>query len=234
MDYVLQPTLWPEFSNKNNNMPVYAENDCQPYKHEFTSQTFSVLIKEALHFHSKTPLITLPPSVFSGGGIYALYYQPKDNAFGPYSKLCVKTPIYVGKAVNPGWRTSRTKTQDTQPLYKRLREHASSISSTNLDVNHFVCQFTILKDIDLIVPVEAEMIRTYSPLWNTVVDGFGNHDPGNGRRNQAKSFWDILHPGRNWANKCKGVSSKTKEDILSEIANFSFQQSLLEEKDEVN
>lgn len=45
------------------------------------------------------------------------------------------------------------------------------------------------------------------PLWNTVVDGFGNHDPGKGRYEQAKSDWDVIHPGRAWAEKCKGAHS---------------------------
>lgn len=46
---------------------------------------------------------------------------------------------------------------------------------------------------------ESLLIGRFSPIWNTVVDGFGNHDPGSGRRNQARSRWDVLHPGRNWA-----------------------------------
>jgi hypothetical protein len=66
----------------------------------------------------------------------------------------------------------------------------------------------ILTDIesDLVVPVEAELIRRYAPLWNTVIDGFGNHDPGRGRYDQAKSEWDVLHPGRPWAERLRGES----------------------------
>lgn len=40
---------------------------------------------------------------------------------------------------------------------------------------------------DLVVPVEAELIRKYRPLWNTIIDGFGNHLAGSGRYNQARS-----------------------------------------------
>jgi hypothetical protein len=52
--------------------------------------------------------------------------------------------------------------------------------------------------------VEAGLIRKFGPLWNTVIDGFGNHTPGEGRFNQARSGWDVLHPGRAWAKKCVG------------------------------
>jgi len=68
----------------------------------------------------------------------------------------------------------------------------------------------------LIGTVEASLIRHYKPIWNTKIDGFGNHDPGSGRYNQAKSEWDIIHPGRVWAEKLKGDSpdqSKVEERI---------------------
>jgi len=57
---------------------------------------------------------------------------------------------------------------------------------------------------DLISTVEAELIRRYNPLWNSTIDGFGNHDPGSGRYAQAPSEWNVLHPGRAWATKLTG------------------------------
>jgi Eco29kI restriction endonuclease len=54
------------------------------------------------------------------------------------------------------------------------------------------------------------------PLWNSALDGFGNHDPGNGRYNQAKSDWDVIHPGRAWADRCKGVAAD-KPAIIARI-----------------
>jgi hypothetical protein len=52
----------------------------------------------------------------------------------------------------------------------------------------------------LFVPMaERLMIQTYRPLWNLLIDGFGNHDPGGGRYDQERSRWDTLHPGRHWA-----------------------------------
>ena len=66
---------------------------------------------------------------------------------------------------------------------------------------------------DLVVPAEAELIRRYGPLWNSVIDGFGNHDPGSGRYNQAKSEWDVLHPGRPWADRLMGKSPHLEEIV---------------------
>jgi len=30
-------------------------------------------------------------------------------------------------------------------------------------------------------------------VWNVVIDGFGNHDPGAGRYNGERTRWDTLH-----------------------------------------
>jgi len=57
---------------------------------------------------------------------------------------------------------------------------------------------------DMIGTIEAALIRCYTPVWNSSIDGFGNHDPGKGRYNQSKSDWDVLHPGRSWAYKRQG------------------------------
>ena len=68
----------------------------------------------------------------------------------------------------------------------------------------------------MISTVEARLINLHKPLWNSCIDGFGNHDPGKGRYQQAKSDWDVIHPGRYFASKCKGIPSK-KSLILSNI-----------------
>ena len=51
---------------------------------------------------------------------------------------------------------------------------------------------------------ETLVINMFSPLWNVIIDGFGNHDPGSGRYAQKKSAWDVLHGGRHWAEKLTG------------------------------
>jgi len=72
---------------------------------------------------------------------------------------------------------------------------------------------------DLIIPVEAELIRRYQPPWNAVIDGFGNHDPGAGRYDQARSEWDVLHPGRTWVERSRGQSPRP-EDVIAKLQQF--------------
>ena len=79
-------------------------------------------------------------------------------------------------------------------------------------------QLVIFEDAgsDMISTIEAALIKLNRPLWNTAVDGFGNHDPGSGRYEQAKSEWDVIHEGRAWANKCKGTHAE-RAIIISKI-----------------
>jgi len=62
---------------------------------------------------------------------------------------------------------------------------------------------------------ERFLIEHYRPVWNTVVDGFGNHAPGRGRASMKRPRWDILHPGRPWAQKWK--PAETAEQIIAEL-----------------
>ncbi len=161
----------------------------------------------------------LPPEPFYGAGIYAIYY---NGDFPPYKKISIKQlrgkeaiPIYVGKAVPPGARKGGFGL-DEKPgdvLYKRLKEHAQSIEQTNnLKREDFLCRYLVVDDIW--IPLgESLLIEKYKPLWNNIIDGFGNHDPGSGRHGQQKSLWDVLHPGRQWAEKLKS-SNKNQEEIV--------------------
>jgi hypothetical protein len=178
------------------------------------------MVSEAIEFFNETPAHELPPPTrFIGTGVYALYYIGNLDLYFKIAELNredLTQPIYVGKAVPRGWRTARSQETDEPALYRRLREHFRSIrDANNLDVEDFFCRFMLLGNIesDLVVPVEAELIRRYTPLWNSVIDGFGNHDPGSGRYNQAKSEWDILHPGRVWAERLRGDSPNLQEVI---------------------
>ena len=190
--------------------------------HVFRSPKFRSVVEEAVGFFAQTPLQLLPPHTrFVGGGVYALYYLGENELYAELSELnrrdCTH-PLYVGKAVPPGWRTGRTRLSTTPDSYQRLREHTRSLRQTeNLRVGDFQCRFVIFNDVesDLIVPVEASLIRHHKPLWNMVVDGFGNHDPGKGRYNQAKSEWDVLHPGRLWAERLTGVAPELNEIIAN-------------------
>jgi hypothetical protein len=166
------------------------------------------------------PIFPLPPDPFIGAGIYAIYYEgtftlydeiAKNNKDGMYS-----WPIYVGKAVPAGARKGGfgLDTDPGQVLYKRLEEHSNSINqATNLDLVDFRCRYLVVDDI-WIPLAESLLIEMLSPLWNKKIDGFGNHDPGSGRHNQQRSAWDMIHPGRPWAEKLKLL--KTDNDALRE------------------
>lgn len=174
------------------------------------------------------PLIPLPPGKrFTGAGLYAIYYVgsfPVYQGISPPTQPAGAVPIYVGRARPPGARQGAVEGVDvTTPepvLFDRLREHATSIQKVeehaatigtdNLSLSDFVCRYLVADDIW--VPLgEALLIGHYRPVWNVVVDGFGNHDPGSGRRNQARSAWDELHPGRRWATRLPPQRRTTQE-----------------------
>lgn len=200
--------------------------DFDPRLHTFGSQPFQSVVHEAIEFLNQTPIQILPPALqFVGAGVYALYYVGDFDLYGKIAKANQShytQPIYVGKAVPPGWRTARASESETPDLYRRLREHGRGIQqASSLKMDEFRCRFEILSgsESDLIATIEAALIRQYTPLWNTVIDGFGNHDPGSGRYDQAPSEWDILHPGRPWAERLRG-EAPVLYDLIDKIQRF--------------
>lgn len=197
--------------------------------HVYTSPNFAGVIQDTIRFFNTTPVYSIPPlERFHGTGVYALYCLAKTELYSgyyPINKIVCSIPIYVGKAVPKGWRQARAIPNDNVAnfeLYNRLRQHAHNLESVDgIDPDEFRCRFMILEnqESDLISTVEAALIRQYQPLWNTVVDGFGNHDPGKGRYNQAKSDWDVYYPGRKWAEKCQGKASE-RHDIAARISLY--------------
>lgn len=166
------------------------------------------------------------PERFTGTGVYALYYTGKYRVYARYgelNRLSYNYPIYVGKAVPKGWRQSRASDRPgaaASELHNRIKEHSRNIAAGNgIKVSDFSCRFVIFEDAgsDMIGTIEAALVKLNRPLWNTVVDGFGNHTPGVGRFEQAKSQWDVLHPGRAWAERCKGVPPQ-EDLIMKQIA----------------
>ncbi|MBA3531048.1 MAG: Eco29kI family restriction endonuclease [Ardenticatenales bacterium] len=188
-------------------------SDLELSKHIFHSPAFEDVVNEAVEFFIKTPPYPLPPSAkFLGAGVYALYFVGQAGIYAPLGRLnqsTIRIPIYVGKTSPTGWRTGRglATAGEAGNVYRRLNEHAKSVqASSTLNVRDFVYRFIILAgpESGLIGGIEAALIRKYSPLWNSHIDGFGNHDPGSGRYNQSPSEWDILHPGRTWATRLTG------------------------------
>lgn len=164
----------------------------------------------------------LPPEPFIGAGVYAIYYIGSFSAYEQLSKVnCdgkFHCPIYVGKAVPPGARKGGLglDVDHGQALYKRLAEHAESVKATsNLDIADFFCRFLVVDDI-WIPLAESMLIERFKPVWNRVLDGFGNHDPGKGRHQGMMPQWDCLHPGRAWAERlqpCANTSDQLAERV---------------------
>lgn len=161
---------------------------------------------------------------FEGAGIYAIYYR---GDFPAYEVIAQKNqgqnciaPIYVGKAVPKGSRKGGDL--DINPgkvLCNRLTQHKRSIEYThNLNIVDFYCRYLIVDDIW--IPLgESLLIAKFHPLWNKLIDGFGNHDPGKGRHAGLRPRWDVLHPGRPWADKCR-IRDETAEQIIGEVRDY--------------
>jgi hypothetical protein len=162
-------------------------------------------VAEALLLRPVVPLSATAGLI--GAGVYAIYYT---GNFAPYAPVVAKNrdgafcqPIYVGKAVPKGARKGGL-TFDASTgtaMRDRLRTHAKTISEAqNIDLLDF--QFRSLVVDDVWIPLgENMMIEQFQPIWNRVIDGFGNKTPGARRFTQHRSLWDVLHPGRKFAEK---------------------------------
>ncbi len=134
----------------------------------------------------------LPPQErFIAAGIYAIYYNGPFKFYAPLvernraaaKRGLAQAPIYIGKAVPAGARKGGVGLGDSPGLvlYNRLCEHADSIQEANstLNLDHFRCRYLAVEDIW--IPLgESMLIDMFNPLWNKVLDGFGNHDAGKG------------------------------------------------------
>jgi len=194
-------------------------NDPAPYN-PLDKGNLGRSVAEALLGRKPHPLGKLEP--FQGAGIYAIYYS---GNFPAYEKVASRNqgggfeaPIYVGKAIPAGGRKGGVGlAANTRALFNRLSEHAESVRATQLDIADFACRYLVVDDIW--IPLgESLLIAKFSPIWNTFIDGFGNHDPGNGRYQGMRPRWDVLHPGRAWAEKCK-PRQESAEQIARDVEN---------------
>ena len=168
---------------------------------------------------------SLPPNPFIGAGVYALYYTGLFSAYGRLAEINrdghFRCPIYVGKAVPPGARKGGLglEVEHGQAMYKRLSEHAESVKSAqNLNIADFYCRFLAVDDI-WIPLAESMLIERFKPVWNRILDGFGNHDPGKGRYQGMMPQWDCLHPGRAWAKRLQPCAN-TAEQLEERVSKY--------------
>jgi hypothetical protein len=163
----------------------------------------------------------LPPGTrFPGAGIYTIYYRGDFELYRPLSGLNAREwrhPIYVGSvgsASSPGGRKGCEFSDElprTRALFNRLAQHAETIAQAkNLDIGDFRCRYLVVDEIWVRL-AESLLISNFRPLWNVVVDGFGNHDPGAGRHQGKRPSWDTLHPGRAWAERLQPGALSVEE-----------------------
>ncbi|MBS9535097.1 Eco29kI family restriction endonuclease [Mycobacterium sp. M1] len=189
-------------------------------------ENLAVSTANALLTTDPTPLGGVPQ--FYGAGVYAIYY---GGTLPMYSLLTTATvydtavPIYVGKAVPKGGRKGVAVEHGTKSraLSGRLGEHARSVTqATNLDIADFTCRWLVVEPIW--IPLgESVVISRFAPVWNVMVDGFGNHDPGAGRRAGVRSRWDTLHPGRPWAPLFP-ERPESADDIAADVTEYLVQR----------
>jgi hypothetical protein len=164
-------------------------------EHPLAMKPYNPLEKENLGKSVADSLIKQKPvplgsvARFSGAGVYAIYYT---GEFDTYQKLRdwntsvadLKVPIYVGKAVPTGGRKGNIDPEVSAKgaaLFSRLDEHRKSIEqASNLEIADFWCRYLVVDDVW--IPLgESLLIQRHRPIWNSLIDGFGNHDPGSGR-----------------------------------------------------
>jgi hypothetical protein len=169
-----------------------------------------------------TPIGDVPR--FNGAGVYAIYYSGTFPAYTPLAEMnrdLPQVPIYVGKAVPQGGRRGIDVLAHGQTfaLGDRIREHAVSLRAvSNLDVSDFSTRWLAVEDIW--IPLgESALIRRCRPVWNALLDGFGNHDPGRGRSAGVRSRWDTLHPGRTWSAKYP-ERTETAQEIDQDVREY--------------
>jgi len=135
----------------------------------------------------------LPPEEpFEGSGVYAIYYRGNFQAYSKLVEANPVPPIYVGKADPKGARKGGSQALGGRELYLRLRQHSKSIEQVeNLQVQDFTCRYLVL------VPVwttlaEQFLVEQFQPVWNVVIDGFGDRDPDAGQRADETPVADAI------------------------------------------
>lgn len=169
------------------------------------SEPYNPLDKLNLARSIEVELLSRPKQPFGalgglhGAGVYAIYYTGAFVAYAPIADG--GRPIYVGKAIPKGGRKGGLTANAAvgRSLQDRLRQHASSIDqAANLELSDFQVRALVVDDIW--IPLgENMLIESFQPVWNVVIDGFGNKTPGTRRATQYRSPWDVLHPGRSFA-----------------------------------
>lgn len=179
---------------------------------------FGIFAAVALIGQDRLPLSSVGDAKFYGSGIYAIYYKGTLPLYAIIADT--ETPIYVGKA-DPSSGAARSPQEQGIQLANRLDEHRKNIEKAeNLDIADFDFRHLVVAS-GWQAAAESALIALFRPIWNKetqILLGFGKHgDSGETRRNK-RSPWDVLHPGRAWAQSGQLEDSKSPEQIEAEVS----------------
>jgi hypothetical protein len=180
-----------------------------------------VVLEQPLH-----PLGDVPS--FKGAGVYVIYYTGDHKLYTTISSknrdLKWGQPIYIGEAARKGARKGGVLAEGPPgpALSARLKNHAQSIREVeDLEIGDFWCRYLVIEDF--FIPLcESLLIDRYTPVWNKVVDGFGNKTLGVNRTGkQAISMWDLLHKGRTGVGTgARAREPKTRDGVARRVQDF--------------
>jgi len=170
---------------------------------------------------------------FYGSGVYAIYYK---GDFAPYAPLSgTETPIYVGQAA-PGLSNAREPIDQGEKLAKRLSEHRKNIqkATSTLDINDFEYRALVVQS-GWETAAEDYLIHLFKPIWNSetkILYGLGKHGDDAKTRQNKRSPWDTLHPGRGWAAK-SAEDARTEPQIREDLDTHFNATKIYSELDDV-
>ena len=180
-----------------------------------------VVLEQPVH-----PLGDVPS--FKGAGVYIIYYTG-DHPL--YTMISAKNrdnkwdqPIYIGEAARKGARKGGVLAEGPPgpAIWGRLKNHAQSIREVqDLEIGDFWCRYLAIEDF--FIPLcESLLIDRYTPVWNKVVDGFGNKTLGINRKvRQAISMWDLLHQGRKGAGtSARKKEPRTRDEVIQRVHDY--------------
>jgi len=186
--------------------PPWAEPD---FFDPLSTRQLTATICERFEEQALVRYDSQPPASFEGAGLYALYYVGDSvELYEPLRDYPI--PVYVGSAQSHNSATGRL-TAAPRPLHGRVKDHWKSINgAADLDVTEFGVRLLRLPDVHIDLGENGLRVN-YTPVWNSVLNGFGSHEQGSSTRKSAKSAWDTVHGGR---KRTFGDAEKHKADVL--------------------
>lgn len=191
-------------------------------------QTTAGIVSLALIAQDRKPLEGL--SKFYGAGIYSLYYRGPSEIYTEISGT--ETPIYIGKASPSG--NPKTYKEQGQKLFTRLNEHKKNIEKVSgIEISDFEYRNLVVQS-GFEAAAEDRLISTFRPIWNketNLLFGIGKHGDSAKTRQNNKSPFDTVHPGRKWA--VDNPEKETAGEIIAKVKKYLESSKIYQNKDEL-